>query len=444
MRCRVAAASRTPYSTGPMSDSASPPRVTRAYANYVLGLLFVVYVFNFIDRQVLSILLDQIKADIGVSDTYMGFLTGFAFALFYTTAGIPIARLADRSSRRSIIALGLVVWSAMTAASGLVRNFTELAMARIGVGIGEAAGSPPAHSLLSDYFPPERRATALSIYATGIYVGVMLAFIGGGWLSQQFGWRTVYLTIGLAGIPLALLVRFTIRELPRGYSDPPGTPQIETASVGEALRFLLHCPTFLWLCAAVSIQSLSGYGLMTWSPAFLGRVHGIPTMQIGLWLGLIIGICGAGGAYLGGKLSDRTSVEDPRWAMRWPAIQSIVAVPFMLVFVLSDDPRWALAGFAPFYLLGAMYVGPMLSTTQAIVPNTMRATTSAILLFVVNLVGLGLGPWVTGYMNDVFAARYAEAGIRYSLATIGLAGGCASILFWITSRHLPGDLARVR
>ena len=206
-----------------MTNETDDTRVSPGYSNYVLGLLFVVYVFNFIDRQVLSILLDDIKADIGVSDTYMGFLTGFAFALFYTFAGIPIARLADRSSRRTIIAVGLFIWSGMTAASGLVRNFTELALARVGVGIGEAAGSPPAHSLLSDYFPPERRATAMSIYATGVYVGVMLAFVGGGWLSEHFGWRSVYLTIGLSGIPLALLVRFTIRELPRGYSDAPGT-----------------------------------------------------------------------------------------------------------------------------------------------------------------------------------------------------------------------------
>jgi predicted MFS family arabinose efflux permease len=419
-------------------------RVSPGYSNYVLGLLFVVYVFNFIDRQVLSILLDDIKADIGVSDTYMGFLTGFAFALFYTFAGIPIARLADRSSRRTIIAAGLFIWSGMTAASGLVRNFTELALARVGVGIGEAAGSPPAHSLLSDYFPPERRATAMSIYATGVYVGVMLAFVGGGWLSEHFGWRTVYLTIGLSGIPLAVLVRFSIRELPRGSSDPPGTPQVEAVSFLDAMQFLLRCPSFMWLTAAVSVQSLSGYGFIAWSPAFLGRVHQIPTVEIGLWLGVSIGLCGTAGAYIGGKLSDRASARDPRWAMRWPAIQSIVAVPFMLVFVLSESSVWALIGFAPFYTLGAMYVGPMLSTTQALVPNNMRATTSAILLFVVNMVGLGLGPLLVGVMNDAGAARFGTEAIRYSLLVMGVAGGCASVLFWITSRHLPADLAKVR
>jgi len=419
-------------------------RPSTAYSNYVLGLLFVVYVFNFIDRQVLSILLDDIKADIGVSDTYMGFLTGFAFVLFYTFAGIPIARLADRRSRRSIIALGLFVWSGMTAASGLVRNFTELALARVGVGIGEAAGSPPAHSLLSDYFAPERRATAMSIYATGVYIGVMLAFVGGGWLSEHFGWRTVYLTIGLAGIPLALLVRCTIRELPRGFSDPAGTMQVDNASFAEVLAFLLHCPSFLWLAAAASVQSLSGYGFIAWGPTFLGRVHAVATVDIGLWLGPIIGVCGTLGAYVGGKLSDRFSLRDPRWAMRWPAIQSISAVPFACGFVWSDSPFWALVCFAPFYMLGAMYVGPMLSTMQALVPNSMRATTSAILLFVVNMVGLGLGPLLVGLMNDLGTERFGSEVIRHSLLVMGLAGGSASVLFWLTSRHLPADLARVR
>ncbi len=427
-----------------MNETPEAPRISNAYSNYVLGLLFVVYVFNFIDRQVLSILLDAIKADIGVSDTYMGFLTGFAFAVFYTFAGIPIARLADRHSRRSIIAFGLFVWSGMTAASGMVRNFTELAVARIGVGVGEAAGSPPAHSLLSDYFPPERRATAMSIYSTGVYVGVMLAFIGGGWLSSHFGWRTVYLTIGLAGVPLALLVRFTIREPPRGYSDPPGTVVPEAVTVREALGYLSRCPSFLWLTAAASVQSLSGYGFITWSPAFLGRVHGVETVQIGLWLGLIIGIFGTAGGYIGGKLSDRFGRRDERWMIRWPAIQSISAIPFMFAFLFIEDTTWALAAFAPFYMLGAMYVGPMLSTTQSLVPNNMRATTSAILLFVLNMVGLGLGPFVVGLMNDLGADRYGPEVIRYSLAVIGAVGGCASILFWITSEHLPADLARVR
>ncbi len=416
--------------------------VTPGYANYVLAVLFVVYVFNFIDRQVLAILLDDIKRDIGVSDTYMGFLTGFAFVFFYTFAGIPIARLADRTSRRTIIAVGLTVWSGMTAASGLVRNFTELALARVGVGIGEAAGSPPAHSLISDYFPPERRATALSIYATGVYIGVMLAFVGGGWIGEHFGWRSVYLVIGAAGIPLALVVRFTVRELPRGYSDrvKPTTEAAAQVPLGEAFGYLLGCRSFLWITAAAAIQSLSGYGVLAWGPTFLGRVHGMGRVDIGLWLGVIIGVFGTAGAYLGGRLTDRLSPHDIRWYMRLPAVESIAGVPFVLGFLFAPDPWIALVLFAPFYLLGAMYVGPMLSMTQSLVPPQMRAMTSAILLFVLNMVGLGLGPFLVGYLNDALAPTYGAEAVRYSLAVVGVIGGLASVLFYVSARHLAADL----
>jgi MFS family permease len=215
----------------------SDSEISPGYSYYVLGVLFTVYVFNFIDRQVLAILLQPIKHDLQASDTEMGLLVGFAFVVFYTFAGIPIARWADRTSRRTVIALGLAVWSAMTAASGLARSFAQLALARVGVGIGEAAGSPPAHSLLSDYFPPERRATALSIYATGVYVGAMIAFMAGGYIREHFGWRLVFLLVGLPGIPLALLVRMTVRELPRGFSE--GVPaNSEMVGIGDVIRFL--------------------------------------------------------------------------------------------------------------------------------------------------------------------------------------------------------------
>ena len=228
----------------PRPVQASDSEISLGYSYYVLGVLFTVYVFNFIDRQVLAILLEPIKQELHASDTAMGFLAGFAFVVFYTFAGIPIARFADRTSRRSVIAIGLAVWSAMTAASGLARSFTQLALARIGVGIGEAAGSPPAHSLLSDYFPPERRATALSIYATGVYIGAMIAFMAGGYIREHLGWRLVYLLVGLPGIPLALLVRTTVRELPRGFSE---SAPADTRVVGtrEVIRFLLSRRSFV-------------------------------------------------------------------------------------------------------------------------------------------------------------------------------------------------------
>lgn len=416
------------------------PEVSRGYSYYVLALLFVVYVFNFIDRQVLAILLESIKEDLGASDTEMGFLSGFAFALFYTFAGIPIARWADRSSRRSIIALGLGVWSAMTAASGLAGNFVQLALARVGVGVGEAAGSPPAHSLISDYFPPVRRATALSIYAMGVYVGAMLAYLGGGLMVRYFDWRTAFFAVGLPGIPLALLVRFTIRELPRGFSEG-GRRDMESSSFGEVVRFLVARRSFLYIVAGASCASLSGYGILAWGPAFLGRVHGMESVQIGTWLGLSIGIAGSIGAYAGGVVADRLGAADARWYMYLSAIVNVASVPFAVAFLLFDDTVLALLSFIPFYVLANMYIGPMLSMTQGLVQLRMRATASAILLFVLNLIGLGMGPFLVGFLNDHLAAELGGQAIRYSLLSVAFMGLVAGLFFWRASRTLLGDLA---
>jgi predicted MFS family arabinose efflux permease len=413
--------------------------ISPGYSYYVLGLLFTVYVFNFIDRQVLAILLEPIKQDLQASDTAMGLLAGFAFVVFYTIAGIPIARFADRTSRRSVIALGLAVWSAMTAASGLARSFTQLALARIGVGIGEAAGSPPAHSLISDYFPPERRATALSIYATGVYIGVMIAFVAGGYIREHFGWRLVYLLVGLPGIPLALLVRTTVRELPRGFSE---SAAVDTGVVGlgEVIRFLLSRRSFLYIAAGASCQSLGGYAILSWGPAFLERVHQLGVVEIGTSLGLIVGIGGSAGAYLGGKLADRLGARNPSWYMRLPAIQALLGVPFVVGFLLTPRTDLALLSFIPYYFIANMYIGPMLAMTQGIVKLRMRATASAILLFILNMIGLGAGSFVVGFSNDQLAARFGIEAIRYSLLGVALVGGLASIFFLQASRTLRDDL----
>ncbi|MCP5091948.1 MAG: MFS transporter [Gammaproteobacteria bacterium] len=412
-----------------------------AYSNYVLAVLFLVYVFNFIDRQVLGILLDDIKADLQVSDTAMGFLVGFAFVVFYTFAGIPIARWADRSSRRGIIALGLTVWSGMTALSGMAQNFAQLALARVGVGIGEAAGSPPAHSLIADYFPPRRRATALSIYAGGVYIGSMIAYLAGGYIKEILSWRAAFFLVGIPGLLLALVVRYTIKEPPRGMSEGV-TVDAEYVGVGEVLRYLVSCRSFVFIIIASSVQSLSGYSVLVWGPAFLGRVHDMGGINIGTWLGIIIGVAGCLGAYLGGKLSDVVGRRDTRWYMRLPAIESLLGVPCVIGFLLSDSPTEALFFFAPFFLLGAMYVGPMFAMTQGLVKLRMRATASAILLFVVNMIGLGLAPLLVGFMNDTLFAVHGDRAIRYSLLVMGISGGLASIFFWLASVKLREDLAR--
>lgn len=421
--------------------------VSPAYANYVVGVLFVVYVFNFMDRQVMSIVLDNIKQDFELSDTYMGFLGGFAFSLMYTFAGIPIARYADRASRRNVVTIGLLVWTGFTALTSFVTSFWQLFATRIGVGVGEAAGSPPSHSMISDYFPAHKRATALSFYGMGVFVGIASAMIFGGYIASNFGWRAVYLTVGLAGIPLAVLVRFTIRELPRGYSDRVAgetTVLAEQPPLMDAIKGILGIRAIRFIIAGTAVQSLAGYGLMLWGAPFLMRVHHMSQTDAGLVLGLIFGVAGCSGVYCGGRLADYLGQRDERWYMRLPALQAVIGLPLLVGFLLSDDITIALCCFAPFYFIANMYIGPMFAMTQGLVPPSMRATASAINLFIVNLIGLGLGPFLMGFLNDALAAEYGAVSIRYSLLSVGSVGGTALYFFWQASRSLPEDLASAR
>jgi len=418
--------------------------VSRGRASYVLAVLFVVYVFNFIDRQILAILIDPIKQDLGVSDSAMGLLVGLGFAVFYTLAGIPIARWADTGSRRTVIVFSVAVWSLMTAAQGLARSFWQLAVARVGLGIGEAGGTPPSQALLSDYFPPERRATALALYGNGIYIGSGLGLLAGGMLQETFGdWRTPFLVVGLAGLPLALLVHFTVRELPRGAADP--VPHV--VSAGERLgffgvaRYLLAKRSFAWLVVGACLQAMSGYAILNWGAVFMSRVHGLSYAEIGQGLGLTIMVGGCTGVTFGGWLADRLGARDAGWYMRMPAITSVVGLPFVVGFLLLGDPVAALVSFVPFYIVSNMYVGPLWSLTQNLARPDMRATASAVLLFIINIAGLGIGPSVVGFLNDWLAPQFGDAAVRYSLLSIALVGGLASACFWMGSKTLREDLA---
>ena len=413
--------------------------VTDGYRNYVLSVLFTVYVFNFIDRQILAILLDPIKAELGASDTQMGFLTGFAFAVFYTVAGIPLARLADRSSRRNLIAIGLTVWSGMTALSGLARSFASLAAARIGVGVGEAAGSPPAHSLISDYFPAEKRATALSIYNSGISVGVMIGYLAGGWINEFFDWRTAFYVVGIPGVIFAGVVRFTIREPPRGHSET--TPVDDsTDSVWDVVRFMFSLPSFRYLSVAAGIAAFSSYGFGSWVPAYLGRVHGMGTGEIGTWIGIESGVGGAAGAILGGKLADRWGKKDPRWYLWVPAWSLVAWVPFLAAFLWIDRPRIALIAYFPAIFMASMHLGPVIAVTHALVKLRMRALASAVLLFILNMIGLGMGPQIVGIMNDWLEPTYGLEAVRYSLAIAACSKVVAITFFFLGARTLAEDL----
>ncbi len=439
-------------------DTVAQSQISPAYANYVLGVLFLVYVFNFVDRQVLSVFIGPIKQEFGVSDTAMGLLVGFAFAVLYTIAGIPIARWADRGNRRNIIVLGLTVWSAMTAVCGLTKSFAQLVVARVGVGFGEAAGTPPAHSLISDYFPPRRRAMALAIYATGVHVGSAIAYLGGSYLRENFDWRTAFLLLGLPGMAFALVVRFTVREPPRGYSERLGSEKlgseklepekrdgnIETATLRETLRFLLTSRTWVWLVVGASFISLAGYGMMMWSFEFLSRVHHMSPVSIGQLLALIIGLGGIIGTLVGGRLADRSFESDPAKAISVPAWVTLPCVPFGLVFLLSDSRELALPCFVLFSTLLNVYLPSVYSSIQNLAKLHMRATAIAILLFIINMVGAGAGPFIVGGLSDLFAQQYGAESIRYALAIVTLLSGvgCGCLIF--ASRYFEEDLARTR
>ena len=425
----------TPGAASPLSP------VPRGAARYALGILLVVYVFNFIDRSILSILLEPIKREFQVSDTYLGFLSGIAFAAFYTVMGIPIARWADRGNRRSIIALAVLVWSAMTALTGLARTFTHLAIARIGVGVGEAGCSPPAHSLLSDYFPPERRATALSIYALGIPLGGGLGFLAGGWLNELFDWRTAFIVVGAPGVVLAAIVRLTLREPPRGAYDPPAARRSETQPVGDVLRFMWGLRSFRHMAVGAALHAFYGYGVNTFIAAFFVRSHAMSTGELGTWLALIAFSGGAAGTYLGGYLADRRGAEDVRWYAWVPALATVAYIPFAIAAYLWPDSHTALALLFPAAILGGMFLGPTFAMTQNLVRPEMRATASAILLFVINIIGLGLGPQGVGIVSDLLQPSFGTESLRYALLIVVLAFASWSVLHYtLAARTLSADL----
>lgn len=421
------------------------PLFSRAYLNYALGLLVIINTFNYLDRQILSILLEPIKRDLQLSDTALGFLTGIAFALFYTFAGIPIARWADRGMRRTIISLGLAVWSGMTAVTGLAQSFTQLALARIGVGLGEAACTPPTHSLLSDYFPPERRGTALSVFALGVPIGVMLGYLAGGWVNHHFGWRAAFFVVGTPGLLLALISWVTLREPPRGHSEGLQVDKsIARESVGEVLRFMWQLRSFRHLAFAAALHALYGYGSLAFMPAFMMRIHAMTnTAELGLWLGLIAGIFSSIGTVLGGNLCDRLAAgrKDMRWYMWLPAWATMLSVPFSFLFYLWPEGRTALLLSIPGAILGPIYLGPTAAMTQGLVKIRMRATASAILLFVINLIGLGLGPQAVGALSDLLAPTYGTESLRYALLSVVAVGSVWSAAhYFAAARTLREDL----
>jgi MFS family permease len=423
-------------------ETDSDGEFSRRYRYYTLAVLTAVYIFNFIDRQILVILQEDIKVELALSDTQLGLLSGLSFAIFYVTFGIPIARWADKGVRRNIIAYAIGTWSFMTAASGLVANYWQLLAARIGVGVGEAGGSPPAHSMISDLFPPEERATALSIYSMGINFGVLLGFVIGGWVNDFFGWRMVFFVVGAPGLVMALIVRFTLREPPRGHSEQLQNVA-DTPPFVDVLKLLWSRRSFRHMSLASGLHAFVGYGVGQWIASFFIRTYELSgTGEIATWLGLISGTAGAAGTFCGGYFADKLGRRDKRWYIWLPAWATVLAIPFSLTVYLINNYYLALSIFLVPVFLGAMFLGPTLAMTHGIVSVRMRALASAILFFVLNLIGLGLGPLFTGMLSDLLEPSLGSESLRYALAIVVSCYLWCAFHYYRAGKTIREDLAR--
>lgn len=411
---------------------------TRSYRRYVLFILTLVYVFNFVDRQILVILQEPIKAELGLSDTQLGLLTGFAFALFYVVVGIPIARWADVGNRRNIVSLALVVWSGMTAVSGLAQNYVQLLLARIGVGIGEAGASPPSHSMISDYYAPEERGAAMSIYSMGLYIGILVGLLLGGWLADKIGWRMAFFAVGLPGILMAVVVRLTLKEPPRGgggmVSDPAAG---EGYTFKETLSYLWGSKAFRNASFAAGFSAFAGYSTLTFIPSFLIRSHAMSVSEVGVTLGLIIGVSGVIGALSGGFLADKLGKNDMRWYMWVPGIGILISLPFSMLALTLESLNTVLVCIFISNVFMSCYLGPTIAIAHHLVKPSMRATTSAILFFILNIVGLGCGPVVTGMISDYLAPEYGVESLRYALIFSSLVILIAVVQYLRSGSALP-------
>jgi len=421
---------------------AKPVVLSLATRRYAMLILAIVYMFNFVDRQILAILLPAIKAEFDVGDTFLGFLAGPAFAIFYVTLGVPIAQYADRCNRRNLIAAAVAIWSAMTAISGLATNLVHLTLARIGVGIGEAGCSPPAHSMIADYFPPEKRSTAMGFYTIGISAGIMLAYLAGGWAVQELGWRATFVVVGVPGLFLALVVRYTLVEPQRGMSEDR-TSGDARPNLLEVWRFLKARPSFFHMAVAAGLSSLVGYSVINFLPSFVDRSFDVGMSQIGVWLGLILGIAGGAGFFFGGYISDRLGQSGHRRSLTFISLAVLFTALLMSSMFLASTWQLSLLFFVLPAATMNVYLAPVLALTQGLVSLRMRATAASLVLLIINIIGLAIGPQATGILSDLLAPHFGDESIRYSLLLVTiLILPWAAVHYFLAGRKIDIDLAR--
>lgn len=402
-------------------DTQAAPKASAGYSYFVVWFLAVVYTLNFLDRQIISILGKQISAELHLTKTQFGLLGGTSFALLYTTCGIGVAYLADRVSRKWIIALACAIWSLFTALCGTAQNFLQILLYRMGVGFGEAGGSPPSYSLISDYFPAERRGMALAIYSLGVPVGSMLGAFLGGKLALAYGWRTAFFVVGAPGIILAVLMLLLVREPKRGGLDvvldgsdahPPAPPLF------AAIAGFFRNRTLVLTAVSSAMSAFVGYAGLVWNPQFLEGVKGMAAADVATWYALALGATGIVGTIVSGWLADKLGKKDRRWFAWIPAIAFALSIPFW--FGILWAPTWQIAML---FLLGPMlmnqaYLAPALTVAQNAVAPAERTMTGAILLFVLNLVGLGVGPVYVGWIADKMEPAHGDQALAYGYAAV--------------------------
>ena len=420
-------------------DAAAPAASVSHARYYTLALLTAVYALNFLDRTIFNVLIEPIKKEFQLSDTMLGLLAGFGFVLMYSVLGMPIARLADRGNRRNIVAAGLAFWSAMTGLCGVAQNVTMLAVARIGVGVGESAGTPASQSIIADLFDKDERPRALGIFAIGTYLGVFLGYFFGGWVNHYFGWRMAFLGAGLPGIAIALLLRFTVAEPVRRTDSGE---KVQNEAIGATFAFLFSQKSFLLVLIGFCLAGFTNYSTAVWIPPFMARVHHLSSAEIGTYAGTFKGLFGIAGALLGGFVVARISRDDDRWKLWAPAIMSGLAGPMFVLCMLTPSFHVMVWTLGLFSILVGFHLGPIFAVAQTIAKTSMRALAAATMLLTGTCFGLGVGPLVVGYLNDVLKAAYGAEAVRYSLMVAAVTTVAASLFFLWGAQSIRADIKR--
>ncbi|APE29037.1 spinster family MFS transporter [Aurantiacibacter gangjinensis] len=409
----------------------------------VLGMLLVVYIFNFVDRQILSILAAPIQAELELSDGEMGLLGGLAFALLYSTMAVPLAALADRTSRSWVIAVSLFAWSGFTALCGLAQNFWHIFLARLGVGIGESGGVAPSYALIGDYFPSEKRATALSIYSLGIPIGSGLGVLLGGYIAATINWRTAFFVVGLAGVFIVPLFKYLVRDKAKSKvaaGNPSPLPQ--APRLAETARILSRKPSFWFLSFGAAMSSMMGYGIAFWLPSLLIRSFGFDLVEASRFFGAILLLGGVAGVLAGGLLADRLGGRDKAFYAWLPAVAFFLGAPLFAIGILSTDWKIAFVVFLLPQALAYIWLGPVLSAIQHLVNPAARSTASALFLLINNLIGLGGGIYALGALSDFLAPTYGDEALRYSMLYALVLYGIAAVLMALAGPFLRKDWVR--